>query len=426
MSWNLYKKWFMYVILLYLGGATVFTRYKMVSPQVDVGSVIAIVFFIPVVFAVFKRKINYRGFFLLLLFAAVWTILQCCKWGNVEIYSSLLWDLFAGFVICNFYKEDIFYYYEICISKLCRIAIVLWLLSWLLPFFPQLLIWLTPNWINALEESNILIFGLQPDYFSDALLFRRNCGFAWEPGRFASLISIAIFFNLVRTRFSVQNSNFKILLIALLSTQSTTGFSILITIIFAYLYNMNRKYFLPACIFSSLIVLVLSSLPFMNEKISSLWITKSHNIEFENKVSYWTLQNGETYVPQRFDGLLWEFYNIKQDPLLGYGKNISRSFTGETFNNKLVLYNGCLKVISILGIFWGLFYYIACFWGSAYYAKVFRFKGAFFAVLIFIEMNVSYPFQFEPVFLAMFFMPIYLRRNLRKEYLEKSNNNSTV
>lgn len=66
MKWNKYKDIFMYIALLYLGGATIFTRYKMSSPQADIGSIIGFLFFIPLFFAVLKKKNHYRGFFLIL------------------------------------------------------------------------------------------------------------------------------------------------------------------------------------------------------------------------------------------------------------------------------------------------------------------------------------------------------------------------
>ena len=129
-------------------------------------------------------------------------------------------------LICFFYNEKVFEYYEHCVTKLSLIAVFLWLLSWLLPFMPSLLKAVSPNWIHALEESNILIFGLQPADYSGALVFRRNCGFAWEPGRFACIILVAMFINMARTKFQLRkNKNLRILLVALLTTQSTQSSS---------------------------------------------------------------------------------------------------------------------------------------------------------------------------------------------------------
>ncbi len=411
----------MYVALLYLGGATIYTRYEMTYPQLDVGGALALFFVAVLALKIVRKKKKYKGFLCMLATIGLWTILQYIKYGEGVIYFQLLWDVFAGYIICVAYKEEVFYYYEHCLTKLCLISIVLWFASWILPFVPVLLKEISPNWIYALEESNILIFGLQPASFHDALLFRRNCGFAWEPGRFGCFIVLGLFFNLARTHFSFNNKNFKILLMALLTTQSTTGFAALGVIALYYLYNVKRKYFVPSLIAIVALSAVVASLPFMSEKMSTLWISKSHNEEFEKKVTYWTDVEKETIVPQRFDGLLWEFYNIKQDPLLGYGKDPARSYTGNYFNNRLVLYNGDLKVFAILGLFFGSLYFIMIFWGSKYISAYFGTKGPVFAALLFIAVNVSYPFQFEPLFLAMYFMPIYVGTKKQGLLCEKDN-----
>ena len=405
-----YKNLFMYIALLYLGGATIYTRYEMTFPHYTIGGGIAMLSIFILGIKIARKKKPYKGLLLLGLVFGIWTILQYVKYGGGICYQ-LVWSLLAGYVISITYKEKIFLYYEHCLTKLCLVSLVLWFASWIFPFMPPLLKAISPNWINALEESNILVFGLQPQSFNDALLFRRNCGFAWEPGRFSCFIAMGLFFNLLRTNFSLKNKNFKILLIALLTTQSTTGFSALGIVILFYLYNVKRKHFIPALTFMGALFVVIVSLPFMSEKMSMLWISKAHNQEFEKKVTYWTEVEKETIVPQRFDGLLWEFYNIKQDPLLGYGKDPSRSYTGNYFNNRLILYNGCLKVFAILGIFFGSLYFVAVFSGSKYISNYYKVKGSYFGALLFVAINVSYPFQFEPVFLAMFFMPVYRLQN---------------
>ena len=423
---NSYKLFFMYASLIYLGGATIYTRYKMTFPQFDIGGVFAfsLVFILAIKFL--KKQKKYKGLLLLGLFILLWTIFQYVKYGENVIYFQLIWDVLAGFVICIAYKEEVFLYYEHCLTKLCLLSIILWFASWMIPFFPPLLIAISPNWIHALEESNILIFGLQPSSFDGALFFRRNCGFAWEPGRFSCFIVMGIFYNLARTKFSLTNKNFKILLIALLTTQSTTGFATLGIIFLFYIYNVKKKHIIPAICFIGVLFIAIGSLPFMSEKISTSWISKSHNQEFEKKVTYWTEEEKETVVPQRFDGLLWEFYNIKHDPILGYGKDPSRSYTGDYFDNRLVLYNGNLKVFAILGLIWGGLYFIVLFGGSRYFSLFFNIKGKYFAALLFISINVSYPFQFEPLFLAMFFMPLYLNYQIQRISHEKDNHNIPI
>ena len=62
---------------------------------------------------------------------------------------------------------------------------------------------------------------------------------------------------------------------------------------------------------------------------------------------------------------------------------------------------------------------VASFAGS--YASLVGVSCEPFAALLFIAVNVSYPFQFEPLFLAMYFMPIYIGTKKQGLLCEKDN-----
>lgn len=290
---------------------------------------------------------------------------------------------------------------------LCVIAIILWGLSFLLPFVPSLLKVISPNWINGLIESNILVFGLEPPDSYAALFFRRNVGFAWEPGRFACFVAIAMFINLSMFKFRIR-SNFHIwiFLLTLLSTQSTTGYAILGVIILVYLFNVQKKLYTLYLVLGIAFVLYLLSLPFMGDKILENMIGKEHNETFVEVAEYNANQE-RAFVPQRFDGLLWEWFNFEHDPILGYGPDVTYSYTAMIFNNQVVLYNGVIKIFAMFGIFLGLMVYYLYYKGSVYFSSSFNVKGSLFFFIIFFMMNVSYAFYNEPVFLAMFLLPFF-------------------
>lgn len=401
-----YKTFFMYASLIYLGGATVLTRYKMTTLNADFGGILAILL---VLFLCDLCKVSFKNKNLLIILGllSVWTFLQSIKWQQLLFPSSLFWDVIAGYIICKAYKNSIFRYYEKCMFSLCVIALILWLTSMIIPFFPELLKKITPNWMHGLVESNILVFGLQAPGSGAALIFRRNVGFAWEPGRFASFIILAMFINLVINKFRFRgNYHFWLFLATLLTTQSTTGYATLVVILVAYLYNAKIKYFIGTSIVALPVMLMLFSLPFMTEKMKNLMIGKEHNAEILNQFEYRTYQ-GEIFVPQRFDGMLWEAYNFIKDPLLGYGKDTERSFTGRKFKNQVVLYNGTIKIFAMFGIFWGLMIYYLFYKGSVYFSQYYKIKGTLFLFILFFLVNVSYPFHTEPIFLAMFCIPFF-------------------
>lgn len=396
----------MYAFLIFLGGATTLTRYKMTILQSDIGGIIAVLLVISLGVR-YRVKLWNKYLFIFLGILSIWAILQSFKWNKLVIPATLYWDIVAGYVICMAYKRSIFKYFEKCMYVLCVIAIFLWGLSFLLPIMPSILKAISPNWINGLVESNILVFGLELPDFGAALFFRRNVGFAWEPGRFACFIAIAAFINLAMFKFRIRNnSHIWVFLLTLLSTQSTTGYVILVVIILAYLFNV--RIYIKALVLSMSIpfVLYLFTLPFMRDKIDNYMIGEDRNETFVEVADYKADQD-VVYVPQRFDGLLWEWYNFEKEPLLGYGTDVNYSYTAKRFNNKVVLYNGVIKILAVFGVFWGLMVYFLYYKGSVYFSSLFNVKGSMFFFIIFFMMNVSYAFYDEPVFLAMFLIPFF-------------------
>lgn len=422
-----YKRFFMYVALIYLGGATVFTRYTMGNISTNIGFLFSAL--LACILYLRKTKLsvlNKKVICFIFLVIGVWSVLQCVKFRSLQIPISYIYDLVLAIVICKAYRETIYVYYEHCMSRLCLIAVILWILSICLPFLPDLLVRLTPPKIlEGLTESNILVFGLHdPNEGEPAVFFRRNCGFAWEPGRFATLIIWGFFINLSRSHFHINKKTI-IFLVALLTTQSTTGYLSAMFLGVMYLYNLKRKYFIFAASLFGAICTVLLSLPFMWEKIENLWISEDHNIAFEEKVNYITENGDQAYIPQRFDALLWESFNVLRDPLLGYGKDITNSYVGETFQGKMILYNGAIKILSIFGIIVGLLYYLCIYIGSVYFSKIMRLKGTVWLLIVFILINCSYYFILEPLFIAMCFLPLLIdtsnsRKNYKKNYYKRN------
>ena len=406
---NGYKLFYMYAMLIYLGGATIMTRYTMSTLSSKLGCIIGILLTVILAVKHYTTKHNNSKILNIVGVFSLWIFAQCLKFSSIQIPYSYLYVLVTAYILCNVYDDELFVYFEHCMVQLCKISIVLWITCWLFPPLRDLLISITPhNWICGLTESNILIFGLHDPAYSSGfgMFFRRNCGFAWEPGRFSSIIAITLLINLMLNKFKIKgNRNLYVLIGALLTTQSTTGFGVAMLIIFCYIYNMQRKYFIPALSVGILFSLIILSLPFMGDKLRELWLTDDHINEFANKVE-WMADNTEGgYVPQRFDALMYESMNIATDPLLGYGKDISKSFIGTTFNNGLILYNGVLKIFAIFGLIWGFLYYYLILRGSIYISRKTNTKGVIWFMLIFIAINVSYPFFQEPLFVAMIIMP---------------------
>jgi len=410
---------YFFSVIWFLGSGTVFTKNSLESFALDLegNAIIAILGKLMMILLTFlllvKKKIpisctfNYKIVVILLL----WAILQYCKYHIFSFFSIMrLMNLFFAITIARIYKHNIIYLYEEVVSKFSFISLIGWGLVLIIPDFMLFIGQCMPIAPYGLVTESFGVFGIA-DSFEFA---RRNLGFAWEPGRFGAIVSVALFFNVIINRFRIKNNkNFWILVLAIVSSQSTTAYAALVFIFCFYMYNKRRKYIIKLLLFFLLLLIAFFSLDFMWNKIINLWITEEHLEKAFQEYLYYESNDAIT-VPQRFDGLYFELLNIINDPLIGNASNpvvYLKNLFGITFS----LSNGCLRIFANMGILIGIVYYIMAYKSSAYLAHIFRYKMRIAYLALFIFVNISYSFIFEPIFLSIILMPIYINK---KPYAE--------
>ena len=399
------KYLYMVCALIFLGSANSYTVYAMSTISVRLGFWFCALFSLFLIIK-YKPKFAHKDFYFILGILVLWNLLQIIIKERDGICYSYFYDIILGLILMEIYRKEIYLYYEKAAVFLSRISIILWGLTVMFPnVMHTLLSFLSVDIDSGLCESNIFLFGLENEMTSITYgPFFRNVGFAWEPGRFACLLLPAILFNLARTKFQlIQNKELWILIIALITTFSTTGYAIMLFISIACIYNKKKKYFIPMLIGFSLTGLAIISLPFMRDKIVSQVEVSSESEDRLDGIAWQLNQGDESYVPSRFQGMVYEFINFLNDPWLGYGKDISNSFFGRLLGGGLVLYNGVIKIFAVFGIFIGILYYIRIYKGSKYFSKIYGIRGNIWFLGLFILINFSYYFIYEPIFIAMLF-----------------------
>lgn len=142
----------------------------------------------------------------------------------------------------------------------------------------------------------------------------RNCGMFWEPGAFAGYLILALFF-LVRggQNKAVLSKQGLVLIAALLSTQSTTGYLAFMVLIVFYVYNADlikgkksKMLVLPAFI----VVLVGGAYVAMNE-VS--FLGKKINEQIASASAH-----NDTSRINRFGNFMYDMEAIADKPLLGW------------------------------------------------------------------------------------------------------------
>ena len=333
------------------------------------------------------------------------TILQIAiiyKYGMGNILIGRYYDVIIAFILIRSLSIDRFFFYlEESVTFLVKISLVLWGICVLVPQVCTMLVAysLPVGFVTCHFTWGIV--GLA-NWESTEGIVLRNLGFAWEPGRFASIIVITLMVHLFRYRFNLFQRNFVPLLLGIISSQATTGYMVFSICLLGMVVNGGKtrlskivKYIL--CILFGIILL---ESPFMLEKIKI--ISDSDTFLTTSGAEKLSLTNSE-YVPQRAEGLFLELMNILDSPLIGYGDEHEKSYVCQilfpTIN--VFLSNGILQIMAMLGIPIGVLVYSSLYKSSKLLAEHFKVKGNYLFFLVICAVNVSYNFFVEPLFLVL-------------------------
>lgn len=179
---------------------------------------------------------------------------------------------------------------------ICIISIPLWLLQQFLGGIPGFNYALGKTiWIYCYRGGEDIV---------------RNCGFFWEPGAFGGYIALLtlLYFNDLAELFKANKWKCIVILVALLSTQSTGGymsFGIIIITYFVISMKSKAKYiFIPLTITG--VLYAYYNLTFLSDK-------------FEGQTeSALEMEQGE-YSSSRMGTLMFDFYYISKHPFVGNG-----------------------------------------------------------------------------------------------------------
>ena len=230
----------------------------------------------------------------------------------------------------------------------------------------------------------------------------RNSGMFWEPGVFACYICLLFLLYLGNIRQLLKTNRWKILiiLVALITTYSTTGYIVLFIIGIATIYFEYKKkygpFVLPILISFALIAyFTYENTDFMKEKMDSQFNAASKRDEGE-------------FAPDRLSALLFDLHYIQKQPLIGNGYDVSTRFADHPSLQKEVLGhgNGFSDFLASMGILSLLFY-------SFYIVRYNKNHPVLFLVALFTLLQGE-PLLNFPLFLTIPFIFIYERKKVKK------------
>lgn len=341
--------------------------------------------------AIYKRvKVTRRDFLVLVFFLVIYLV-HLIEFGSMTLYSSLgmllkmLTALIAVRVIPDFAAK-----YVIVMYGLAIMSLVFFIPYWLGVDLPSLL---APITIPLKPGSiNIGLHNFTPEYDESVI---RNRGMFWEPGAFAGYLILALLFTLKNVE-NVPKRYFFILIAALLSTQSTTGYlAFFLVAMTIYIMRTAQRSGLggrflaafAAVFFVTIAAAAFNNLPFLKGKITD---------QFEDA------QTGEgNYYMGRYGNLLFDLNYIKNRPIVGWSSlSETRHVDVEEIagqGNGLTGYAVKYGLVGILGFLFFSFTALSKLYGNKKISAV--------AIIVIMMLLNGEQFLNYSMFLTLMFMP---------------------
>ena len=400
---------FVFVLILYAGHANQFlasgsdlTNLAGFSIPLLLSGIMALKWRIP---------IN-REFYLLILCYFIYFLCISIKYSEFRptffINNVLLF--FITYVTVKALKINFFRVYENLLYYLAIIGLLLWGIQIMLggdvlyTFFSRVPSIEKFSYVSG-NGLNTILYSVQPTSMSKQYEFLppRNCGFAWEPGGFAVFLCLAIFINLfIFKKDKISKTRFWVLLIALISSQSTTGYAIFIIIILFYYINRKQKVIALLWPVILALIILIFSLPFMSDKIVSLASEAgAAQIMVENSIGKET-----SIAPQRFASFMIAIRDFIDNPILGLGGKADESWTFKIGANVSTI-TGIGNLLAQYGIVGFLFFIISAYKTSFFFSTTFKYRGRVLFLIIILFISVSYGIILLPLMMSFWLFRLF-------------------
>ena len=324
---------------------------------------------------------------------------------------------FITYVTVKALKLNLFRIYKSVLYIFTIIGLIMWVLQIILGgdtlyyFFGSIPSIDSFSYVSG-NGLNSVFYSLQPTSVSirSDFLPPRNCGFAWEPGGFAVFLCLAIYINMFFLEPDKHSKfRFWIFVIALLSTQSTTGYAIFSVLILFYYLNKRLSIMLLLLPILITAFFFIFSLPFMSGKIVSL-VNETNQIDVmvEGNVG-----RDASLNPQRFASFVISFRDFLNNPVLGLGGVDEERWTYKLGANVSTI-TGLGNLLAQHGLVGFIFFIFATYHTSLFYSVFFKYRGKFLFFLIILFISISYGIILLPMLMCFWLFRLFTPSGLSK------------
>jgi hypothetical protein len=417
---SFYEYLIVFVLIIYAGRANTFVESGSFTKN-PVGALLPLV--LTGILAIRWKVMFEKNFYILIACFTIYFVAISAKYGEIQptFLLTFIFRFFIVYTVIKALKFNLFKIYENVMFYLAIIGVLMWSLQIILrgdTLFSYL------NKIPGISlfsyvtgyGLNAILYSVQPSTYG--LLYNitipRNCGYAQEPGSFAVYLCLAIFINLFITDSDkTSKRKFWVLVIALLSTQSTTGYVIFMVIMAYYILNRNLKRILLLLPFIVILLISISSLPFMSNKIIGL-INETGNV---NMLVERSILRQTSYAPGRFLSFNFAFKDFLNNPILGLGSHLEKSWS-TILGAQISTISGVGNLLAQFGIIGFLFFIIFSIKSSFFFAKYYNYKGKFLFFIIIFFISVSYSVIILPLVMVFWLFQLFAPENAGQKEAE--------
>ena len=384
-------------IVVYAGNATVFAR--SLGDIRTVGNAFALV--ITTLFAIVRKVRFGREFFVVVGVFLVYALTTAIVYRNLNLWwiSVHILRLTYAYVLCRGLGQRILSVFETIMFHMSIISLIFWTIMLISPSTLSSIVntfsFSKPHTEDGNVIANMIIYTLNDWNYgnSDFNLFKRNPGFAWEPGAFAALICLALFCNMIRTGFKqTKNIPLIIFIVTLFSTQSTTGFVIFLIMLITWLLRGRKFGWLLVAV---PIVIIVLNLPFIKEKI----------VFEKEKVASYDI-NRVSGAQSRFFSLTLDWQEFLRHPVLGLGCNYKNTWLNQ-LGYDISTISGIGDILSIYGGIITLIFLIMLARSSLSISHDFGVKDGWVLIIVILGAMISYSIWMSPIYIAFWLYCIW-------------------
>lgn len=348
------------------------------SEKYELYSIIFTIFI--VIFVLFKDIKLFISPILLILFFALIFLLQTYNDAANNLNSIVFFSmkiLIGALTVLSIGKKFPIIFFNVMFA-ICLISLILFLYNYFVGIIPGIQFVTKTSY-----KSSILVYTQFLANDSSNISEFRNSGMFWEPGAFQGFINLAFLLIFTQINFLINNK-FKlfIMITALITTFSTTGYIVFIFLMMMYIYKYSvLNPFLKAFVLFACLIIAYyayNNLYFLSDKILN------------------NMEDLDSYGSRLFsiDSI---FRLLDSKWLIGLGLKFK---VGDTFNT---LGNGIVWFMVTFGVLGTLFYLISILYS---YHKQVGIWFSIFSVLALILICFGEVFNNYPLFLALSFIDL--------------------